>query len=192
MYYYIESAACILLGRSSTPKTVDEAKAQGGSALDAVDQRLDDAPAGLQIYSPDCFTYHKYTGGDPANPIHYELIRNLTPVQEEKIAQIDAKTSELICSGYTYDGKVFDTDPNAQFNWKNMFDLTNAGLMGFPVDTCTIDNEPYQFVDQDAVNNFYLGGVQHIQSVLSSGRALKYEVLACTDIACVEAIVDPR
>jgi hypothetical protein len=192
MYYFIESAVCILLGKSSSPLTVAEAKAQGGSALDAVDQRLDGAPDGLHIYSPDCLFYHKYTGGDPASISNYSMIMNLTPVQEEKIGEIDARTTELICAGYTYDGKTFDTEPTAQFNWKNMFDLTNAGLMGFPVDTCTIDNEPYQFADQTAVNNFYLGGVQHIQGILASGRALKYEVLACGDIACVEAIVDPR
>jgi hypothetical protein len=192
MYYFIASSTGLLLGKSSSPLTVADAKAQGGSALDTVNQRLDDAPAGLQIHSPDCRTYHVYLGGDPTTSSSYELVSNLQPVKEAKIGQIDARTAELICAGFTYDGKIFDTEPTAQFNWKNMFDLTKAGLMPLPVDTCTIANEPYQFVDQDAVNNFYLGGVQHIQSILSSGRTLKYEVMACTDIECVDSIVDPR
>ena len=112
--------------------------------------------------------------------------------KQEKIDAIDDRTSELICEGYEFDGKIFDTDPNAQFNWKNMFDLTNAGILPFPVATCTKFNMHYEFVNQDSVNAFYLGGVGHIQGELASGRALKYQVLACTTKAEVDAIVDPR
>jgi hypothetical protein len=113
-------------------------------------------------------------------------------VKQAKIDAIDDKTDELICSGFTFDGKVFSTDPNAQFNWKNMFDLTNAGIMPLPVVSNTKDNEAYSFIDQDSVNNFYIGGVQHVQGLLNGGRALKYQVLACTTTECVNSIVDPR
>lgn len=114
---------------------------------------------------------------------------------ESKIAKraaIDAKTNKIICGGILFDGKVFDTTPTAQFNWKNMFDLTNAGLLSFPVSTCTIEDEPYAFSDQASVNAFYFAGVQFVTRTLAEGRSVKYLINACTTVEQVNAIVDPR
>ena len=116
----------------------------------------------------------------------------LDEAKTAKIAEIDAKTSSMITAGYTFKGKVFDTDPVTQFNWKNMFDLTNARIMPLPVRSCTKYDEPFEFTSQADINAFYLGGTVYIAGLLESGRQIKYQVRAATTVEEVNAIIDPR
>lgn len=112
-----------------------------------------------------------------------------------KIAAIDARTSELIMAGFPFDNNNFSMSEAAQRNWIGLLSAYNAGMISFPFTISTVDEETYQLVNSTALLQF-MGTFMVYQvspsAPLGSGRILKAQVTACTTVAEVEAIVDPR
>jgi len=114
----------------------------------------------------------------------------LDSAKNNKKKTIDAKTDELILNGFTYDSTVFSLSLAAQSTWTGMFSA--QAYLTYPMAVSTLSSASYSLADATAVTNFYLTGVGTIEAVLGSGRSLKVAVNACTTIAEVNAIVDPR
>lgn len=146
-----------------------------------------------------------YTVEDELEPVY-----NLEVEKMNKVLAIDARTSQLIKAGFTYDGQSFSMSENAQRNWTalasalgfligigcNETACTNALAMGggyYPIST--VDEETYYFTSKAAFDGFfnaYLSYQSDPSYPLGSGRVLKAQVSAATNQAELEAVVDNR
>jgi len=109
-----------------------------------------------------------------------------------KKGEIDAKTSDLILKGFTYDGNEFSMSDHAQINWADLMVAGTAELLTYPVAISTDDNGTYDITDLDHLKAFFTAMLTRKEWCLSSGRDLKDEVDACTDIQELFAIHDDR
>ena len=116
----------------------------------------------------------------------------LLTLVKQKLAEIDDKTTSLILAGLPFDGQVFDMDPLSQGNWTNMYYGVTTGIIPLPVEASTKDDKTYIFNDVQTVTQFYLTGIGTVQYTLSSGRAVKAQVNACTTIADLVLVIDSR
>lgn len=107
----------------------------------------------------------------------------------KKIA-IDLKTRELIEAGITYDNVIFSSSETAQRNWLALDQFKDFHT--YPVAVTTDNDGEYTFADATSINTFVLTGMAIINAHYASGRALKVQVNAATDVAGVDAVVDNR
>lgn len=131
---------------------------------------------------------------DPVEPIP------VVPLEEQKrrrIAQIDAKTRELIAKGFTYNGSTFSMSDAAQKNWLLLAVGVALGMVragAIPV-ASTTEETPYVFADMQDVQGF-LAAYASYQSAptapLATGRTLKAAVVEAADEEALAAVVDDR
>jgi len=119
----------------------------------------------------------------------------LTEAKIQKIADIDSRTTELIMGGFPFGESNFSMSEPAQRNWIGLLSAYNAGMISFPFTISTVEEGMYQLADATVLMQF-MGAFMLYQvdpnQPLGSGRVLKAQVNACTTVAQVEAIVDPR
>ena len=112
-----------------------------------------------------------------------------------KVAEIDARTAELIMSGFTYDGSNFSMSESAQRNWIGIGTALSLGMLSFPMIISTVDEGTHELSDSTDCQLFLVAFLTYQSNPampLGQGRILKAQVQACTTVAEVEAIVDPR
>jgi len=116
------------------------------------------------------------------------MIITLEELKEMRYAEIDLRTQELITQGFSFAGHTFSMSLTAQINWSNFPNLPDAL---FPLNVMDITENIYVL---DLVNktNFYLSALNYKNTQLQSGSLLKAQIHACTDEACVRAIIDNR
>jgi hypothetical protein len=120
------------------------------------------------------------TNHDPFDLEQYKLDKN---------EQIDSRTSELIGTGFTFDSEQFSLSQPAQINWMGL--KTMQALLTWPVTLTTTSDTSYD-LEEANLDNFVGTGSTTVQTHLASGRTLKESVLAATDKAGVDAVVDTR
>jgi hypothetical protein len=119
---------------------------------------------------------------------------NIPSIKEQKLSQIDARTAELIDSGFDFDGHTFSLSLAAQQNWTGLQVAVAQGYLpeaAFPFEIATLDNKAYELAWADAPS-FFQGVLGAISTRLAEGRALKKQVNDATTLAEVEAVVDNR
>lgn len=110
-----------------------------------------------------------------------------------KVKAIDARTDELIGSGFTYADKQFSLSIPSQSKMTAAHHLKDHQAFVYPVNWNTIDDEDvYSIPDAADMGLFYLTAIGTIRAYLDSGTGLKDAVRAAADVAAVEAVVDPR
>lgn len=121
--------------------------------------------------------------------------QELEEVKVKKIAEIDARTSELIKQGFFYNGYHFSMSEAAQRNWVGIAAAKANGLLQFPLTISTRDEGAYTISDAQECTYFLLAFMLYQvdpNQPLAQGRALKAQVKACTTVREVMSIVDPR
>ncbi len=121
---------------------------------------------------------------------------HLTTVQQEKMAEIDVHTTELILGGFEYpasSGGYFSLSMEAQSNLEGLHQVRDDTSIAYPVEWNHIDNaDKLSLADSDAVSAFYLTALGVVRGHRDSGTSLKDQVRAATTVAAVEAISDNR
>ena len=117
----------------------------------------------------------------------------LAEAKAAKIAAIDAKTSQLIEDGrVTVNGEDISTRLTAQVSLTALQNLVSLGIASFPQEWSATDGQTYAITSQaDFVR---IAGIvtTFVMVKKAAGRALRFQVLACTTVAQVNAIVDDR
>lgn len=112
----------------------------------------------------------------------------LEELKHIRYKEIDIRTGELIDAGFPFAGFTFSMSTNAQINWSNFPNLPDAL---FPLPVMDKFENLYMLALADKTN-FYLAALSFKNAQLQSGSALKAQVKACVDEACVLAVVDNR
>lgn len=110
-----------------------------------------------------------------------------------KCGQIDQKTNEILARGYLWDGVVLSLSLGAQTRLNGIYATRLDPPGGYPVIWNSLDDLSFvTLADANDVVSMHDAAGDRLRSVVDSGTAIKDEVRACTTIAQVEAIVDPR
>lgn len=112
----------------------------------------------------------------------------LQELKNIRYVEIDMTTGMLIDQGFTFDGSTFSLSISAQVNWSNLPSLPDSI---FPLNISTKDENTYILTLANKMN-FYYTAVNGKNGPLQSGNLLKAQIYACTDEACVNAVIDNR
>lgn len=112
----------------------------------------------------------------------------LQELKDLRYQEIDSATSYLISQGFVFDGHTFSMSLTAQINWSNFPNLPDAL---FPLTVIDILEEPYICPLANKMP-FYYTALNYKNQFLQSGGLLKAEIKACSDEACVNAVIDNR
>ena len=131
----------------------------------------------------------------------------LAEAKAAKVTEIDAYTTGLIESGFSYGGKQFSLSRQAQSNLAGMRTAINgakvqdieqpgyfAGWQGavFPLTFNTLDDADItELADAAAFNGFYDTALGTVKAYLDGGTGLKSAVRAATTVEQVDEIVVP-
>lgn len=147
--------------------------------------------------SPDGFDLAVSKIYDPAT----DTIRNATQselsdwelreAKTAKLAEIDAKTEQLISHGFTFDGHQFSLSIEAQSNWHVLWNGRES-IVAYPKEVSTKDSEAYLIVDSATMNVFGLTALNAVSNHIQAGRDIKVQVKAATTTTEVNAITDNR
>lgn len=122
------------------------------------------------------------------------LAAQLAAAKAAKIAQIDARSSQIVTGGITVaPGKVLSTSLAATQNLQDLaIGASMPDVIEFPQDVSTTDGGSYTIAD--LADLLRIAGLlrDHKLATLGAGRALRASVLACTTLAEVDAITDGR
>jgi len=119
-------------------------------------------------------------------------ISSLDQCKMSACAAIDARTSELIDEGFTYDSVQFSLSELAQINWIGLKISEQNAILTYPFDVSTKDDGEYSLPDAQAIQDFFATGVGVKIGHIQSGRALKVSVKNAVDEAAVDAVIDNR
>lgn len=109
--------------------------------------------------------------------------------KELRYNEINAKTAQLISTGFVFDSQTFSTSYNAQLNWSEIH--SNQSDFTFPLDISTKDNNKYSLAAVN-VDTFWQAGKDFVKAHLDSGRDLKKSIFDAIDKTAVDAIIDNR
>jgi len=156
-------------------------------------RRIDNGPDGVlrARLSAQNF-WHKLVSGSGSQAADYGLVYDLAKCRADKNAKIDLRTRQIIVGGAPYDGHYFSMDMGDQLTYIALCLAVMAGQASYPIEVRDLSDQPYYLADANTYYAFFFTGLGYVQQVLAGGRAIKDQVNACTDIDCINAIVDPR
>ena len=110
--------------------------------------------------------------------------------KEQKINEIDNKTSQLIESGFTWNNILFSFSKNAQLNWLGLLNIKST--LTYPYEIGKKEGGSYNIQDGTEMDYFLNSAIVHKESHIATGRAMQNQVLDCTTIEQLNSIVDNR
>ena len=117
----------------------------------------------------------------------------LEEYKELRYHEIDAKTTDIILLGFTYQSKIFSLSQNAQINLLALDETRNDPALTYPIIYNTIDDlDSYTVVDSTDLHTMYLTALATKKGVVDSGTNLKTSIRNATTQAEVDAIIDNR
>ena len=125
----------------------------------------------------------------PPTPPSFESLK------QQKIQQIDSRTSELIKSGFEFDGHNFSMSEPAQRNWTGLGTARSNNLVQFPLPISTIGEDIYNIQDDSTLLQFiitYMTYMTDPNQPLGAGRILRAQVSNSTTQEELDAVVDDR
>jgi len=137
-------------------------------------------------------TFHRWQDPDW---VVVAVASELDLAKAAKTLEIDLKTEDLITSlGFTHNGRVFSTSPNAQSKWHAIQIMNLMGQITWPPGLSISDKSEtsYEIADSAELSTMYATMVGTGKAHHDSGKALKDAVTAATTVAEVEAIQDNR
>jgi len=116
---------------------------------------------------------------------------DVAEAKQEKIRLVDARTDELINTGFTFEGEVCSLSTQAQLKIVGL--LVGSGLASYPVVWNNIDDTgTVSLEDPSEVQAFYAAAMATVEGHLATGTDLKNQINACATVAEVDAVVDAR
>jgi len=114
--------------------------------------------------------------------------------KQKLIEKIDRRTQDLIEQGAVFNGVRFSLSANAQGNWTKIkaFSDVITAMNAWPFAITTFDDEEYLLANATEATSFTLTMNMVVNMHIASGRALKVQMLAITDVNDVIDFVDPR
>lgn len=118
----------------------------------------------------------------------------LAKAKSDKIDAIDARTVELIVTGFVYSGQILSLSVEAQSNITNAWAARNEAWFSssYPIEWSTKNGGSISLADATAIDGMYQAAFATKKAHLDSGRALKLQIDAATTLAEVAAVVDNR
>ncbi len=113
----------------------------------------------------------------------------LDEYKQPRHEEIDAKTTELIAAGFTYDSNTFSLTNLSQGNWDAL--KNNTDYYTWPKDICTKDNGTYSLAEAN-VGAFWDAYKDVVEGHIETGRVLQTSIKDAVSKAAVDAIVDNR
>lgn len=120
-----------------------------------------------------------------------------TSISAEKlkgVERIDKRTQELIGQGAVFNGTRFSLSSDAQGNWTKIkaFADVITSMNAWPFAITTFNDEEYLLADAAEAVSFTLTMNMVVNMHIASGRTLKVQMLALTDVNDVLNFLDPR
>lgn len=194
MYAYLDVDNDVV-AMSSTAYTLEQAQA----AVPSVVTVVPDAPNELRTKGSQTASepyWHRLTSGNGSSMDHWSAVEDVTPLQTQRMLEIDARTDQLFAQGFEYpadSGKVFSLSVQSQMKITSAFLLREQPAFVYPVRWNTRDNsDAHEMADAAALAAFYMAAVGTARAHLDSGTALKDAIRAATTTAEVNAVVDDR
>lgn len=186
MYAYTDAQGNVL----ATYNT-QQALATVQATRPTVTAEIASAPATIAAKDdPGSTIYHRKISGDGASEAHYIGVHNLPGIKALKIAQISAKTADLLGSAtFDFDGYTFCLDAASVTKWIALKAMSDVAAV-WPV-TVSAKTGEYSLA-QANVAAFATAGFNVVQGIKDAGRALRLQVEAAADVAAVAAIQDNR
>jgi hypothetical protein len=147
------------------------------------------APGDIQINSKPTY-YHKLkTNWQQTVPDVWEL--DLAVLKTASTNAIDSKTDDLIAQGFTFQSLTFSLSTEAQQKLMIIQNLATMNVLDPVTPLSTLDNHLYDLQRADAPA-FVAAAYTRLSSLLTTGSTLKGSIMAATDEAAVNAVVDSR
>ena len=116
----------------------------------------------------------------------------LEQLKADRITEVDAKSIDLLASGFSFGGVTFDITTD-QERWKELMLAATSGLIPYPVTVYGQDKEStISLPDLTAVKQFVGSYMAAREGVLAPGRVLKAAMTAATTAEELAAIIDER
>lgn len=118
---------------------------------------------------------------------------DLDAYKAHRINEINERTGELIANGYVWAGKTFPLSINGQINLLGLVNAAQLGMLTFPIDLNTINDEDrHPIADSTEVYQIFGTALGTKKAILDGGTELKEAVMNAADETAVAAIVDNR
>lgn len=128
--------------------------------------------------------------GDALAAIEAEV---LAEAKAAKMAAIDARSAQILTRGIEIESGVWlSTTLAASQNLQDIWIGHQQGIQVFPVSISTLSGGAYTVANITAFAAIMSAFGAHKRGTLEAGQALRAQVLACTTVAQVNAIVDDR
>lgn len=134
---------------------------------------------------------HRRTSGDGTQLAHYSKIRALDPLKAKRFDEIDARTTELVAAGFTFDGQTFGLGTAQRVCWIELETNHAAGRLAWPVTVGTLDHRSYALTEV-SLPAFLAAALAGHMTPTAEGVALKQQIVDAVDVAAVDAVVDTR
>ena len=117
----------------------------------------------------------------------------LAEAKAAKMAAIDAKSGQILTRGIEIEPGIWlSTTLAASQNLQDIWIGYQSSMPVFPVSISTLSGGAYTVANITAFAAIMSAFGAHKRGTLEAGQALRAQVLACTTLAQVEAIVDER
>jgi hypothetical protein len=113
--------------------------------------------------------------------------------QANAVAAIQANSQALLANpGFTYNGSSFPADDATRTRYVEMVVMAQAGAVVYPVTVQTTALQGAQLADIGEVGAFAVACTARTQYVLEGEVSLVQQIMAATNVAGVDAVIDER
>jgi hypothetical protein len=180
-----------VIATSRVPREISEVKAEG------VVERIQDAPDTIRHRNKwRAAIYHRKIGGDGTQIADYEEVEDGDGVQwrkDERHAEIDTNTNELLKQGFAYDGYTFSFGDAFRANIVLLMVAMREKAITYPAKINTVDNRhQYELKNRGKMRRFFQEYFAAFHRVHQAGEDLKEQIQQATSLAAVNAIEDTR
>lgn len=122
-----------------------------------------------------------------------QWVPDVARAKADKLKEIHSIRDSKEYGGFSWDGSLFDSDPQSQLRIQGGVQLANMSAMSgqpFSIDWTLADNTVRTLSGADMIA-VGMALAAHVQTVHATGRALRAQIEAATTAAEVEAVVWP-
>ena len=118
---------------------------------------------------------------------------DLDAYKQYRVDEINIRTAELVQNGYTWASKQFPLTQNGQINLIGMVVAQIMGILTYPIDLNTINEEErHSIADGTELYNIFGTALGTKKFYEDSGSTLKEQIMSAVDESAVQAIIDNR
>jgi hypothetical protein len=157
----------------------------------------------LGISSGDTTLVHTTIDLDPADKallnttLAAHVVETLYEAQQRRIAEVDAKTDEMVAGGFPFDdgngSQVYSLGLPAQSRMEGVYQLKDNVAFTWPLEWSSKDDTyVVSFANAVEFEAFHLTAAGYLRSYIQSAYPVRAAIMAAASVAEVDAVVDPR